>query len=421
MVPLAQTPPARPKPAPPSYPRAGDGHGGGGYGSAEAAPAAAETRNLEEIRSILIEPVPPGQLIVPRRADPRARASQRLQRAIDHYENAAALGVNVASENWYTKLRGAGVALLSLIAAAALTATTGGAAAPILALASVTLAVAVGDAFCAYRSLKNAQARAEGQTPPYAELPMGDSSAANLAYFLLEKAGVSDPKFYAKHVGRVIKLGLALGGMAASFGLSLAGPTAIEFVNALASQLSTLHTFASTFRTDPQGDLERTKLELEESYRELALAAKELSKLAPIERAAIELRMMRHLRKAATCDPMSLVRDRHIAGRSPGRNILDQFFGLLAAAPSHVERTAAAAGAAASRARRTAGAALDAAAYGLADTAREGQAAIRSTMSTTQVHLDRSAGLVLHALRFAVTDVMTVVPSVGLQEVHGQG
>ena len=55
-----------------------------------------------------------------------------------------------------------------------LTALSFGGAAPVLALACASLGNSIGDAACAYRNVKNAEAVAGGREPPY-NLPGGNS------------------------------------------------------------------------------------------------------------------------------------------------------------------------------------------------------------------------------------------------------
>lgn len=139
----------------------------------------------------------------------------RMREVASKMDAAKRAGVPLARSNFMSKLLGVGINVVAVAVAAALTATSFGAGAALLAVASVRLAVAVGDAACAYKTWKEAQ-----ETPPRNTLPMGADSIGNACHALFTRAGL--PAYRATRLAlgtsAFIQLGLAVSGMALGMG-----------------------------------------------------------------------------------------------------------------------------------------------------------------------------------------------------------
>jgi hypothetical protein len=121
-----------------------------------------------------------------------------------------------------------------------LTAATGGIALPMLALACVNLAVNVGDSVCAFRNLRNMQALARGEEPPY-KLPGGTSCIKNLVHNLATAAGAGNETAgqVATVIGGFVQVGLAVGAFVSGQAAG-ALPLAHKIANIVSSGLKAL-------------------------------------------------------------------------------------------------------------------------------------------------------------------------------------
>jgi hypothetical protein len=161
-------------------------------------------------------------------------AEKKLDEAADKCKQAQKVGVDVAKSTFFRKMLSVAFSAVAVGIAAGLTALSFGGAGPVLALACASLVNSIGDATCAYRNVKNAQAVAEGREPPY-NLPGGNSLMGNIGHAIATKLGAS-PETAAKvgkALGVVVSGGLAITGVVLSLGLA-AAPAGLE----LASQTS---------------------------------------------------------------------------------------------------------------------------------------------------------------------------------------
>jgi len=131
-------------------------------------------------------------------------------------------GVQLARATFMSKLLGVGVCTVAVVVATALTGASFGVGAAFLAVASVRLAVAVGDAACAYKAYTELC-----ETPPRKTLPLGANSLGNFLYmtaFRNEKD--SDQRVRkATLAAGAVSLALAIAGTALSLGA--AAPDAV--------------------------------------------------------------------------------------------------------------------------------------------------------------------------------------------------
>lgn len=166
-------------------------------------------------------------------------AQGKLNAAAEKHGQAKQVGVEVAKSSFFKKCIGVATAVAAVAIAATLTAMSFGAAAPLLGLACASLVVAGGDAVCAYRNVKNAEASAAGKEPPY-QLPMGNSCVGNLMHTLLTACGVSDgnARTASKAVSTVVAAGLAIASVAVGAGLADV-PMALKIASAAASGINT--------------------------------------------------------------------------------------------------------------------------------------------------------------------------------------
>ncbi len=150
-------------------------------------------------------------------------AKARIQTMADSYLKACDQGVDLAKSGFMRKLLGAGVAAALTGVAIAVAAASGGAAAPLVAIAGVRLLVAASDAACAWKCWRDAQAAAAGR-PVAAPLPMGSNSVGNFFHQIFTACGVSPQKAsaYADRASAVACIGLA----AAALGVGIAAPAA---------------------------------------------------------------------------------------------------------------------------------------------------------------------------------------------------
>lgn len=152
---------------------------------------------------------------VPQRLESQALALEKIQSFSKRLEEADRAGVQLARASFMSKLLGAGICAVGVGVAAALTGVSFGVGAALLAVASVRLAVAVGDAACAYKTYKDAC-----ETPPCKTLPLGANSLGNLLHktvFRGETDGDQRVRKATLASGALI-VGLAAAGTALSLG-----------------------------------------------------------------------------------------------------------------------------------------------------------------------------------------------------------
>ena len=200
-------------------------------------------------------------------------ALDKLNQAAEKLKQADQVGVEVAKASWWKKALGVGIAVAAVVVAATLTAMSFGAAAPVLGIACAQLVVSTGNAVCAYRNYKNAEALASGQPQPYEKLPMGNDFIGNGTHYLLGKLGVEDPGAIAKGVSVALNLGLAVAGIACGTGLT-GLPTAFEVVRHTINAANGAQMVLGAGVHFATGELDRDVVESEtREIRQLALKA----------------------------------------------------------------------------------------------------------------------------------------------------
>jgi hypothetical protein len=209
--------------------------------------------------------------------------------------------VDIAKKTFWRKALGVLAAGVGLGVAVATVVATGGAALAVAA-ASVALTVgvlAVADAWVARMSLKNAQARKDGQPQPY-NLPMeGASATANLSCWCLQKLGVSDKtaKKIALGMDAGLRLGLMVTSAVSTLGLDAAISNADKAIPILTAAAGLLQSLA-----DMKVDEERSK-DFQEEEKHLAIINKQIEELE--EREALkdqEIETLKTQFEAATKD-----------------------------------------------------------------------------------------------------------------------
>lgn len=211
----------------------------------------------DQARSIASEP--PRQGVAPSRAEV---AKGKLLAAGDKLLEARHAGVDVAKTTFWKKALGVALSAVTVGVAAGLTAISFGGAAPLLALACVNFAVSSGDAVCAYRNLRNAEAVAQMRPPPYDTLPMGNSIVANVMHGVLTRCNVSEgtAATVANVTGKAASLGLAVAAVAVGAGLS-GLPMAYDLAGKVTSGVSTAVAVASTLTSLMTNGLDRDALQ----------------------------------------------------------------------------------------------------------------------------------------------------------------
>ena len=219
--------------------------------------ASASPAQAERVRALAAEPA--RATSAPSRAQV---ARDRLAAAQDRLSQARQVGVDVARSSFWKKALGTALAGVAVGVAAGLTALSFGGATPLLALACVNFAVTGGDAICAWRNLRNAQAEAEMRPPPYAPLPMGNSIVANALHGVLTRCNVSASTAASAALwgGRAASLGLGVASFAVGAGLS-GLPLAYEVAGKLASGIGTAAAVLSTLTGAMTNDLDRELLQ----------------------------------------------------------------------------------------------------------------------------------------------------------------
>ena len=169
-----------------------------------------QARNLHSLHRLDTHPWPHGA------EAGRSEVQAKVLRWATNHERALKAGVDLTRATFMSKLVALGSALVCLGIAGALAVATGGAATPLLIIASVRATVLVADCACAYVDWKRSQ-----ESPPRS-LPLGANSLGNLVY-TLAKSCLSEPdeavkekkaKLLGQGVSAVAVIGLAAAGMA---------------------------------------------------------------------------------------------------------------------------------------------------------------------------------------------------------------
>ncbi|ACR68158.1 protein EseG [Edwardsiella ictaluri] len=169
----------------------------------------------------------------------KAQAKEAEQKAKD-------CGVDMAKRSFVAKVLVLVAASAVLIAAALITGLTAGAGIPLLALASVGFAIAVGDVACAAYDWHNKKNGGEG-------LPMGSDAIGNAIYGLGKTCGASDERArqVATYGSLLARSAITLGTIAVGGFLPVAAPHALQTViPALTLGSMALESGASAVRTN---------------------------------------------------------------------------------------------------------------------------------------------------------------------------
>jgi hypothetical protein len=163
----------------------------------------------------------------------QAKQTKVLNQAALSTKMSADAGVSIAKRSFFTKLAGTIVSGVVVGLAAALTAATAGAAAPLLAVACVNFAISAGDAGCAYHNYKTAKDLPGGVNDPnYKPLPMGNSCIDNAIFGTLKACGVSEKtaSTAALWTGRAVTIGVGVAAALVSGGATHAS-AALDIAN----------------------------------------------------------------------------------------------------------------------------------------------------------------------------------------------
>ncbi|MBL0526840.1 hypothetical protein JD490_18255 [Aeromonas dhakensis] len=156
-------------------------------------------------------------------AHPEAPNLNELQQTADEAtQKARQCGVDMAKRSFIAKVLTLVAASAVLVAAALVTSFTGGAGIPLLALAGVGFAMAVGDVACAYKDWQSKKQGGEG-------LAMGGDALGNAIHWLGKRCGASDEKAerIATYTSLLTRGALAVGTVAIGGFLPVAAPAAL--------------------------------------------------------------------------------------------------------------------------------------------------------------------------------------------------
>lgn len=152
----------------------------------------------------------------------KAATVDGIRQAGQRMDEALKAGVDMTRSSFLRKAVGAIASVIALGVMIAATVVTAGAAAPALAAACLSTLSYAGDAACAWREWKNAQALDAGEPPPYAALPCGPSAVGNLAYWAATSLG-QDPAAALASAHKV-EVGFAVGLLAFSLATCVVPP-----------------------------------------------------------------------------------------------------------------------------------------------------------------------------------------------------
>lgn len=155
--------------------------------------------------------------------EPRdAQAVDGVRRSGQAMQDALKAGVDVARSTFLRKVVGAIASVIALGVMVAATVATGGAAAPALAVACLSTLSYAGDAACAFREWKNAQALQAGDKLPYEPLPCGASAVGNLAFAAVRSRCHDDES--AKAIAHKVEIAFSVGLLAFSLATCMVPP-----------------------------------------------------------------------------------------------------------------------------------------------------------------------------------------------------
>ena len=151
--------------------------------------------------------------------------------------------------SFWKKMINVATATITVGVAAALTAVSFGLATPLLVIACINMAVTIGDAVCAHRNVRNAQALAQGHEPPYS-LPEGNSCVKNLLNATAKACGASDEraKTVAKYGGGAFQIGLVVSAFAVG-SATAALPIAHRVATLVGSSINGIMAATTAYRT----------------------------------------------------------------------------------------------------------------------------------------------------------------------------
>ncbi len=186
-------------------------------------------------------------------------AVQKIKEAGRCLDAALKAGVDMTRSTFLRKAVGAVACVIALAVMAAATVATGGAAAPALAAACLSTLSYAGDAVCAWREWKNAQADAAGESAPYQPLPCGPSAVGNLAYWAA--SGLGQDHEGALSSAHKVEVAFAVGLLAFSLATCVVPPElklaeeATKFVSLGLKSLMYAHaTLSSAAAQETEGD-----------------------------------------------------------------------------------------------------------------------------------------------------------------------
>jgi hypothetical protein len=166
--------------------------------------------------------------------------SETMKEMKKNQDKAKSRDVDITKKTFWRKALGVVAAGLALGIAVAAAVATGGAAVPVAVavIGAVVLTMSVADAWFANMSHKNAQARERGDTTMPYNIPLeGASATANLFFWSLTKAGMSDKN--AKKAATYLDAGLRFGLMSATAILTLGADVALSNADRIIPILST--------------------------------------------------------------------------------------------------------------------------------------------------------------------------------------
>ncbi len=246
----------------------------------------------------------PGRAMAP----PRARQVTRtLRQWARRHAQARQAGIDLRKKAFLSKLLSTGCALLTVGAASVMTVLTGGAATPVLAVASVRAALLIADCWCAWVHWQRAV-----RVPPEPPLPMGGNFLGNVVYRAAIAAGVGPlrARECAAYGSGALLVALAATGMGLSLGLSAdtipPEVTAMRYAAGAGSLLS-LGTFARAAdgydpaarrRDEAAADLFKEILERAVTVHGAALRVRRQGQLGETEGGAARRRQVREMTRA---------------------------------------------------------------------------------------------------------------------------
>lgn len=195
----------------------------------------------EDPRTVHVDPaLPPlGDRVPPRQLpSQRSEALDQLKASAAKLETARRAGVDLARASFMAKLLGAAMNAVGVGVAAALTVVTGGAAAPMLAIASMRFLSAAADAGYACKLWRDARDAADGKPvgpPP----PMGANALGNLfhAAFSCRPFDAAKAVDRATRAASFVQFGLAVSALAVGAAIVVPAPVVHQVSRIVSSAL----------------------------------------------------------------------------------------------------------------------------------------------------------------------------------------